>query len=61
MTITQGTPRSSQTAALDDLGELLTDWRRHLRATNTAPSTIVSYLNVAGWGGHAAGTRRPRL
>jgi site-specific recombinase XerD len=29
---------------LDDLAELLTDWRRHLRATNKAPSTIDSYL-----------------
>jgi site-specific recombinase XerD len=35
------------TAALDDLGGLLTDWRRHLRATNKAPSTIVSYANCA--------------
>jgi site-specific recombinase XerD len=33
--------------ALDDLRELLPDWRRHLRATNTAPTTIDSYLRVA--------------
>lgn len=42
----------SQTAApavpLDDLRELLPDWRRHLRSVNKAPSTIKSYLSVAG-------------
>lgn len=32
---------------LDDLRELLPDWRRHLRAGNKAPSTIKSYLTVA--------------
>lgn len=31
---------------LDDLAQLLNDWRRHLRATNKAPSTISSYLRV---------------
>lgn len=36
----------TDTQALDDLAELLTDWRRHLRATNRAPSTIASYLRV---------------
>ena len=33
---------------LDDLRELLADWRRHLRAANKAPSTISSHLRVAG-------------
>jgi site-specific recombinase XerD len=31
---------------LDDLGELLDDWRVHLRARNRRPSTIASYLTV---------------
>lgn len=31
---------------LDDLRELLPDWRRHLRATNKASSTISSYLRI---------------
>jgi site-specific recombinase XerD len=33
--------------SLDDLRELLPDWRRHLRAANKAPNTISSYLRVA--------------
>ncbi|NIJ13074.1 site-specific recombinase XerD [Saccharomonospora amisosensis] len=32
---------------LDDLRELLPDWKRHLRAANKAPSTINSYLLIA--------------
>jgi site-specific recombinase XerD len=32
---------------LDDLRELLPDWRRHLRAANKAPNTVNSYLGVA--------------
>jgi site-specific recombinase XerD len=32
---------------LDDLRELLPDWRRHLRARNIAPSTETSYLGIA--------------
>lgn len=36
----------TQAPPLDDLEQLLLDWRRHLRATNKAPSTILSYLNV---------------
>lgn len=32
---------------LDDLRELLPDWKRHLRAANKAPSTITSYLLIA--------------
>ncbi|MER7014518.1 tyrosine-type recombinase/integrase [Saccharopolyspora sp. NPDC000359] len=31
---------------LDDLRELLPDWRRHLRSINRASSTITSYLTV---------------
>ena len=34
------------TAHLDDLRELLPDWRRRLRATNTAPSTVKDYLDI---------------
>src|SRR3954454_11820127 len=30
----------------DDLGELLSDWARHLRGRNRAPRTIDSYLEV---------------
>jgi site-specific recombinase XerD len=37
----------TRAVALDDLRELLPDWRRHLRAVNRAPSTIRSYLTVA--------------
>jgi site-specific recombinase XerD len=33
--------------ALDDLRELLPDFRRHLRAKNKAPGTINSYLKIA--------------
>ena len=41
------TERASVAVAdLDDLRGLLTDWRRHLRATNKAPSTILSYQRV---------------
>jgi len=36
----------TQALSLDDLAELLTDWRRHLRAINRAPNTISSYLLV---------------
>lgn len=36
----------TQALPVDDLAGLLTDWRRHLRATNKAPSTIASYLTV---------------
>lgn len=32
---------------LDDLRELLPDWRRHLRARNKAPSTITGYERAA--------------
>jgi site-specific recombinase XerD len=32
---------------LDDLRELLPDWRRHLRARNVAPATESSYLAIA--------------
>lgn len=38
--------RAVDAPALDDLRELLPDWRRHLRAANKAPSTINSYLGV---------------
>lgn len=41
------TRAETATPALDDLRELLPDWRRHLRAANKAPSTINSYLTVA--------------
>lgn len=34
------------TVGLDDLAELLPDWRRHLRAKNRAPATIASYQRV---------------
>ncbi|WP_134667900.1 tyrosine-type recombinase/integrase [Amycolatopsis sp. CFH S0078] len=34
--------------AIDDLRELLPDWRRHLRARNKSRNTIDSYLRVAG-------------
>jgi site-specific recombinase XerD len=33
----------AQAVSLNDLRELLPDWRRHLRAANKAPSTIESY------------------
>jgi site-specific recombinase XerD len=36
----------TQALPLDDLRQLLLDWRRHLRATNKAPSTILSYQRV---------------
>lgn len=39
-------PPRAQALPLDDLAELLPDWRRHLRATNRAPATIASYLTV---------------
>jgi site-specific recombinase XerD len=32
---------------LDDLAGLLPDWRRHLRATNKAPTTVASCLRCA--------------
>jgi site-specific recombinase XerD len=35
-------------AAVDDLMVLVDDWKRHLRAANLAPSTIVSYVTIAG-------------
>ena len=40
--------RMSTTKALplDDLRELLPDWRRHCKAANLAPSTIASYQRV---------------
>lgn len=34
--------------ALDDLRELLPDFRRHLKARNKAPNTIESYLKISG-------------
>lgn len=40
-------PFQAPVLPLDDLGGLLNDWRRHLRATNKAPSTIGSYLRCA--------------
>jgi site-specific recombinase XerD len=36
----------TQAPPLDDLRELLPDWRRHCRAINLAPSTIASYQRV---------------
>jgi site-specific recombinase XerD len=33
-------------SGLDDLRELLPDWRRYLKAGNTAPTTIESYLRI---------------
>ena len=39
-------PTTRERQSLDDLAELLPDWRRHLRAANLAPSTIASYLVV---------------
>jgi site-specific recombinase XerD len=38
----------TQAPALDDLRELLPDFRRHLKAKNKAPNTIDSYLKIAG-------------
>ena len=38
---------AASATAVDDLGVLLDDWKRHLRAVNRAPSTISSYLTVA--------------
>jgi len=40
------TLRTPASAAVDDLGALLDDWRVHLRARNLRPSTIASYLTV---------------
>jgi site-specific recombinase XerD len=36
----------TQPAALDDLRELLPDWRRHLKSRERSPATISSYLRV---------------
>ena len=36
----------TQAPSLDDLRELLPDWKRHCRAANLAPSTISSYQRV---------------
>ncbi|MFC5116642.1 tyrosine-type recombinase/integrase [Amycolatopsis halotolerans] len=38
----------ADTLAIDDLRELLPDWRRHLKAENKSKNTIDSYLRVAG-------------
>ena len=40
------TLQAAKTTTLDDLSELLEDWRVHLRARGLRPSTIDSYLTV---------------
>jgi site-specific recombinase XerD len=44
--MTAARTKVAPSASLDDLEELLPDFRRHLRATNKAPSTIASYMLV---------------
>jgi hypothetical protein len=39
-------PSKINAVPLDDLSEMLDDWRTHLRAMNRTPGTIDSYLRI---------------